>query len=329
MRALVIGATGIIGNHVVRSLLEQQIEVRCFSRGLTPSINLEGLDVERQSGDLNDTSSLSRAIRGCSWIFHTAPYYPLNMFDLAGHVRSAMEGIGKVLQVCAQHSIDRFVYTSSLTTIGKPKEGGLANETCAYDLAGRPPHPYFELKYLMEEEVRRVAKEEKFPAVMVNPTGCFGPYEMKPPNLCLIPQLLKGRIPVIVDRPMNIVDVADVGRGHVLAAQKGIVGERYILGGPNVATRWLLETICRLGGRRPPQISLPLSLALIPPYLAEWGARLMGKKVSPISILGLRFLQYGQHFSLQKAEKELGYRCSNMEPCLERAIGWFKKIGYC
>lgn len=328
MKALVIGATGIIGNHVVRSLLHEGMEVRVFSRGVTPSTNLENLDVERTQGDLNEATSLSKAIKGCNWIFHTAPYYPTNTFNRKDHLKKAMAGIATVLKVCADNSIDRLVYTSSLTTIGpsgSPKK--LADETCSYQLIKNPPHPYFEVKYYMEEEVKKWAK--KIPAVIVNPTGCFGPYELKPVNLCLIPQLINRKIPAYVKGPINVVDTADVGRGHLLAAKKGRVGERYILGGHNTEVPWVIKTICDLAKVKPPKMEVPLMLGLIP----AWGSELLAHYVlhrSPsIPILGLRFIQHGQHFDVSKAKEELGYQISPMEPCFERAIGWYKKIGYC
>lgn len=328
MRALVIGATGIIGNHVVRALLDEGIEVRAFSRGITPAYNLEGLKVEIFKGDLRDVDSLARAMDGCRWAFHTAAYYPTHPFDLKGHLRRAKEEIDGVIQAVSHSHVERFVYTSSLTTIGKPfYYGQLADESCRYNLK-KPPHPYFAVKYLMEEELRKKVYEG-FPVVIVNPTGCFGPYELKPPQLCLIPQLVKQKMPGYVDHAINVVDVADVGRGHVLAAKKGKIGERYILGGHNVSVKWVIQTICRTAGVPSPsfRISLPPALALA--WTTEFIGHYLLNKIALFPILGLRFIQYGQHMDLSKAQKELGLNPSPMEPCFERAVDWFKTIGYC
>jgi len=329
MKALVIGATGIIGNHVVRSLLEQGIEVRAFSRGTTSLENLEGLDVEWFKGDLYDGHSLSAAMGGCSWVFHTAPYYPTNAFQKEEHLKRGMKGLKSVLKAVSSQPIDRFVYTSSLTTIGPPPYfGQLADESCAYAMKDKPPHPYFAIKYLMEEEVKKQA-QKGLPAIIVNPTGCFGPYELKPVSLCLIPQLVRRRIPAYVDHAINVVDVADVGQGHFLAAKKGKIGERYILGGHNVDVAWTVETICKLAGVVPPRLSVPVQLAASVAWISEWISFHLLKKPPVFPLLGIRFVQYGQHLDISKATKELGYKASPMEDCFVRAIEWFRKIGYC
>lgn len=329
MKALVIGATGIIGNHVVRSLLSEGIAVRAFSRGVTPQLNLADLDVERCCGDMNDQVSLTQAMRGCDWVFHTASYYPTHTFDIKGHTRRAMHGIRSVIAAAKDAQVERLVYTSSLTTVGPPHEPGqLADETCGYQNVEGPPHPYFLVKYLMEQEIQKEACQGA-PFVTVLPTGCFGPYELKPPQLCLVPQLIKRKLPAYVLRPINVVDVADVGRGHILAAQKGKIGERYILGGHNVDSRWIIAKICAVGGVRPPALRVPLTLALLPAWLAEGVGHFILKDIPKISILGLRFIEHGQHLSSKKAQNQLGYTISPMEPCFERAIQWFKKINYC
>ncbi len=328
MKALVIGATGIIGNHVTRALLKEGHSVRAFQRGITPAKNLEGLDVERVRGDIKDADSLKSAMKGCNWVFHTAPYYPTSMFGVASHVDQALHGIESVLTAFESAGADRLVYTSSLTTIGVPAtEGVLADETCLFDKANLSAHPYFRVKYLMEERVREEAARG-LPAVIVNPTGCFGDFELKAPNLCLVPQLISGKIPAYIDRPINAVDVADVGRGHVLAAMKGKIGERYILGGHNLSAKSVIEGICKAGGVKAPKIQLPISLALSVSFVSEAIATLT-KSLPALPILGLKFLQYGQHLDISKAKSVLGYQPHPMEPCYERAIKWFREIGYC
>ncbi|MBX7148915.1 NAD-dependent epimerase/dehydratase family protein [bacterium] len=330
MKAFVIGATGIIGNHVVRSLVARGLPVRVFSRGLTPSKNLEDLNtVEIVKGDLYDTDSLARAMEGCTHLFHTAPYYPLNMFDTPGHLKSAMQGIESVLTAAKKVGIKRMVYTSTLTTIGKPHHSTeLADETCVYDLTAKQPHPYFAIKPLMEARMREAALKGEMDVVMVNPTGCFGPYELKPVELCLIPQLINKKIPAYIECPMNVVNVADVGEGHVLAMEKGRSGERYILGGFNTTTGDTIKKICEVAGVSPPKVKVPVKMALVPTLLSEYMAR-MTHSIPKLTSLGIRFAQYGQHLSIQKAVTELGYQPTSMEKCYEKAINWYQKIGYC
>lgn len=327
MKALVIGATGIIGNHVVRSLLKRGIHVRGLQRGVTPAANLKGLDIELVKGDATVASDLAGALKGCDWLFHTAPYYPMHTFQMQQHCDKGLAGIQTLIDVLKKNPVERFVYTSSLTTIGKStKANKLADETCAYDLLGQDPHPYFRVKYVMEEAVKKSANRTQ--AVIVNPTGCVGPFELKPANLCLVPQVVNRKIPAMVERPINLVDVADVGEGQVLAALKGRVGERYILGGFNTSTSWYIEAIARLSSVGAPKIKLPLGVALVPSYLSELIAYLRGT-IPALPILGLRFTQYGQHLSSEKAQTELGYNPEPIEPAIRRAIEWFRQVGYC
>lgn len=327
MKTLVIGSTGIIGNHVIRALLKEGHEVRAFARGVTPALNLEGLAVEKFQGDATDSATLERAFKGIDWVFHTAPYYPAHMFDTEGHIKKALVGVEAILKALANSSVSRLVFTSSLTTIGPAKLGQKwADETCAYSLSGKSPHPYFEVKFQMEEKILQAARAGA-PCVIVNPTGCFGPYELKPKSNCLVPQLLSRKVPGIINRPINVVDVADVGRGQVLAAIKGKVGERYILGGHNVWSTEIIRRICELGKVPPPPLTLPMFLALGVAKASEYLGRALHKNPA-IPLLGLKFLEYGQFLNSSKAIQELGYQISPMEPCLEAAIAWFKQIGY-
>jgi len=328
MKTLVIGATGIIGNHIVRELLEQGHEVIAASRGVTPSLNLEDLDIQRIKADITDVKSLEKAFKGIDWVFQAAAYYPGNSFQKAKHVKTALEGVRSVIQATKNSSIQRLVYTSSLTTIGRAKKGDLADEDLPYDLVGRDPHPYFLVKHLCEEELRYEADTKKCPIVIVNPTGCFGPYELKPKNMCLIPQLIERKVPAYVLNDINVVDTKDVAKGHILAAKKGRIGERYILGGHNMTMEMVIKEICELAGVKPPKLIVPIRLGLAACYVSETFDYVL-KRSPRLPALGLRFAQYGQHMSIDKATEELGYKVQPMTACYERAIEWYKKIGYC
>ncbi len=328
MKALVLGATGIIGNHIVRELLEQGHDVYAASRGVLPPVNLEGLNVRRVRCDLDDLQSLRDVFCGMDWVFQAAAYYPQNTFNKNQHVQSAMKGLNHVIQAALESGIKKLVYTSSLTTIGQVPKGELANETVAYNLTGHDPHPYFLVKHLSEIRLQEAFQQQKLPVVILNPTGCFGPYELKPKSMCLIPQLVNREIPTYVIRDINVVDTADVARGHVLAADKGRLGERYILGGHNQTTEMIIREICEVADVKPPRFAVPLQLGLGVCYLDE-GFNFLLKRKPRYSILGLRFAQYGQHFDLSKSENELGYSPQPMEDCYRRAIAWYHKIGYC
>jgi dihydroflavonol-4-reductase len=327
MKCLVLGATGIIGYHIVRELLERGHEVSALSRGIKPAVNLEGLDVRRITADLGDADALKGAFREQDWVFYAAGYYPGHAFGMEGHVRAASAQAQNVIEAALAAGIKKLIYTSSLTTIGKALDGKIADETCAYDLSGRDPHPYFRVKHVLEGMFSQAVREG-LSVVMVNPTGCFGPFELKDRNLCLIPQLKLGKIPGYVERPINVVDTADVARGHVLAAERGRTGERYILGAHNTTTGTMMREICDAIGAKPPHVKFPLPLALAVAYASEAVAVPFGS-TPLIPVLGVRFIQYGRHLSSAKAERELGYKPGPMRPCFERALGWYQKIGYC
>ncbi len=326
MKALVIGGSGIIGNHVIRALLSEGIIVRSLTRGITPSKNLDDLNVETMRGDASDEDTLLIAMKGCDWVFHTAAYYPTHMFDRKGHVNSALNSIRTFISAVSKSALNKVVYTSSLTTIGMAKT--LADETVPYNLAAKLPHPYFEVKYLMEDEIKKAALIKQLPITIVNPTGCFGPYELKPKNLCIIPQLVNQKMPAFVDHCINVVDAADVAKGHVESAKRGKNGDRVVLGGHNTTVFELITTICKVAKVKPPRFQVPLSIGLIPCFLSEC-IGYMTNTPPMLPILGLRFIQYGQKFDLSKQTQSLGVIPSPMEPCFERAINWYKKIGYC
>ena len=328
MKTLVLGGTGIIGNHILRELLNRGHEVFALSRGLTPALNLKGLAVKTIKADINDLAALTEAFQGMDWVFHAAAYYPKNAFGIDKHVANALAQTRTVITAARSSGIKRLVYTSSLTTIGHSKTDKIADETCAYDLFECDPHPYFKLKYLIEEEFRAAVAKDGFPVVMVNPTGIFGPYELKPVELCLVPQLARGKIPGYVLRPINVVDAADVAMGHVLAAEKGRIGERYILGGHNIDTKILMSQICEVLGVKAPKLKLPMGVALAVAYANEALSLVLGT-APRVPVLGLKFAEYGQALSSDKAIRELGYAIHPMSPCFERALKWYREIGYC
>lgn len=326
MKCLVIGGTGIIGNHIIRELLHQGHAVTTLSRGQTPAVNLKDLEVTTLHGDLNSEESLIKAFQGFDWIFNAASYYPANSFGMKQHVRLALKQIQNVITALRNTRPQRYVHTGSLTTIGMVPKGQLADESVAYNLFGKDPHPYFRLKYLVEEELKKAAQD--LPIVIVNPTGCFGPYELKTVSQCLIPQLKLRKIPAYFDSLINVVDTADVARGHISAAEKGEIGQRYILGGHNTTTKDLIHEICNVVDVKPPKLRIPISLAVGVATFNETLSLLFGLNPQ-LPLLGVRFAQYGQFISIDKAKRELDYQVHPMKPCFERAYEWYRQIGYC
>ncbi|OVE82050.1 hypothetical protein BVY03_02020 [bacterium K02(2017)] len=327
MKKLVVGATGIIGNHIVRELLKAGHEVIAANRSLDVAPNLDGLDVERVAVDLNDYQSLLKACKKADWVFMAAAYYPRDTFHKKKHIKISDSWTQNIIRATKEANIQKLIYTSSLTTIGKAPQKLLANEELGYDMVGRDPHPYFCVKHLAEQQLLKAYHQNDCPVVIVNPTGCFGPFELKPIHLCLIPQLLNKKLKLYVHSDINVVDTGDVARGHILAAERGRLGERYILGGHNITTEMLIKEICEVGAVKPPKIVVPIQMGVPVAFMGEF-VSMMLKKDPILPLLGLRFAQYGQHFSIDKAVDELGYEVSPMSQCYGQAIEWYKKLNY-
>lgn len=327
MKALVLGGSGFIGSHVVRALQDQGIGVRVMMRRQSSLKALEGVDCERVVGDLDNFDSIESALGGCEALFHVASYYPVYSYNGDSQKKRALTQMGHVLRA-ARHSptLKRMVYTSSLSTIGHPQEG-LGTEETPYDRQ-RLQGLYYEIKYLMEQEVLASAREG-LPVVVVNPTGVFGDYDVKPTSGIFILIMASGKIPFYIDGKMNAVDVRDVARAQVNALEKGRVGERYILGGHNSTIGELAKIISRLAGKRPPLFKMPLALGYLMAHSSEWFSRNISNKKKPaVPLVGMDFLKYGAHFDSSKAQKELDLHTTPLEETFGRALNWFKENAY-
>ncbi len=249
MKALVTGATGFVGAAVARALLREQWQVRVLARRGSDRRNLKSLDVEVSEGDLNDLDSLQRAAQGCDGLFHVAADYRLGARDPAELYRTNVEGTRNVLNAAQRSGVQRIVYTSSVATIGIPADGTPGDEQSANSLENMIGH-YKRSKYLAEEVVREAA-QDGISVVIVSPSTPVGPGDVKPtPTGQLVLDAAAGRMPAYVDTGLNIVHVDDVAAGHLLAYERGIAGERYILGGQDMSLREILEVIARLEGRK-------------------------------------------------------------------------------
>jgi len=327
MKAIVLGATGFIGSHVARALLNEGMDVRVLKRSIGPSKALEGLPIEEKIGDLNDVASLRRGFRGCEVLFHTAGYYPLYSFGKSKQKALALAQMENVLQAASETStLKKIVYTSSMSTIGKSKRG-LANEETPYD-PDRFKGLYYEIKYEMETRALEGAAEG-LPLVVVNPTAVFGDYDVKPTSGSLLVAIAKGRLPFIFDAKMNAVDVRDVARAQVAAMKKGEVGERYVIGGHNTTVWAMTHLVAQLAHVRPPMFRLPLVLGRWAAYASELvGRYLLHQNRPAVPHVGIDFLEYGMHYDTRKAQKKFGLNPTSLEETLERALTWFKRNGY-
>lgn len=324
---LVTGATGFVGAAVTRALLrEPGHQVRVLARPNSDRRNLAGLDVEIAEGSLEDAGSLSAALAGCRYLFHVAADYRLWVPDPAAMFRANVDGTRDLMLAALAAGVERVVYTSSVATLGIVK-GGSADEATPSgidDMIG----PYKRSKFAAEEVVRELIAERGLPAVIVNPSTPIGPGDIKPtPTGRVILEAAKGKVPAYVDTGLNLVHVDDVAAGELLAAERGIIGERYILGGENLALADILTEVARVVGRRPPVVKLPYAMVLPIAAGAEMMARLTGRE--PLTTLdGVRMSRKKMYFSSAKAGRELGYAPRPAIEAIADAVAWFGANGY-
>jgi dihydroflavonol-4-reductase len=323
---LVTGATGFVGAAVARALLAQGLPVRVLARPNSDRRNLAGLDVEIAEGSLEDTLSLARAVAGCRYLFHVAADYRLWVPDPAAMFRANVDGTRELMLAALATGVDRIVYTSSVATLGLVA-GGVADEATPSGI-GDMIGPYKQSKFTAEAAVQALIAERGLPAVIVNPSTPVGPGDIKPtPTGRIIVETAKGKMPGYVDTGLNLVHVDDVAAGELLAAERGVVGERYILGGENLTLAEILGAITQAVGRRPPSLKIPYAMILPIAAGAEMMARLTGRE--PFTTLdGVRMSRKKMYFSSAKAMRELGYGPRPARDAIVDAVAWFEANGY-
>jgi len=323
---LVTGATGFVGSAVARRLLARGRKVRVLVRRTSDKTNLKDLAVEMREGALEDATSLADALAGCGALFHVAADYRLFVSNPDTMYRANVDGTRALMEAALAQGVERIVYTSSVATLGIDSGGAPANETTPStldDMIG----PYKRSKFLAEAIVRTMAREQGLPAVIVNPSTPIGPRDIKPtPTGRLVVEAASGRMPAFVDTGLNLVHVDDVAVGHLLAEERGRIGERYILGGENLALREILRRIAVLVGRRPPRIGLPVRPLMPVAAIAETLARVTGKEPF-VTRDGLRLARKSMYFSSDRAMKGLGYAPRPVDQALSDAVVWFRRAG--
>jgi dihydroflavonol-4-reductase len=325
MIALVLGSTGCIGNNLVRACLARGWQVRAFRRATSQTWMLDGLDVEHVIGDLGDPASLVAAMRGCDLVFHAAAYYPQHSLAPQASLRQAVREMRSILACAARANVGRFIYTSSLTTIGPAGEPDrLADERDLY-LPGSTGSAYFETKWAMEAEAWR-AVAEGLPVVIVNPTAVFGPWDVKPTTGEILLNVARGRLPIWLDVDVNAVDVRDVATGQILAAERGRVGQRYVLGGENLALRDALQITATEAGVAPPRWRVSKGLVTGLVQIGEAVGRL--PLVKPLPLEHLKTLGEWRAISIAKAQDELGYGHRPFLDTVRTTLAWFRTHGY-
>jgi dihydroflavonol-4-reductase len=325
MRALVTGATGFVGAAVARALIKGGWQVRALARPGSDRSNLSNLPVEVCEGDLNQPESLEPALQGCEALFHAAADYRLGARDPGQLYRTNVEGTRAILAAASAAGVARIIYTSSVATVGIPKDGSPGVEETPVALENMIGH-YKRSKFLAEQVVSEAARAGA-PVVIVSPSTPVGPGDVKPtPTGQLVLDAAAGRMPAYVDTGLNIVHVDDVAAGHLLAYEHGRAGQRYILGGQDLTLRQILGQISALVGRKAPRIRLPYAAVLPMAYVAEAVAKITGHS-GRLTLEGVRMSRKHMFFSSEKAVRELGYTWRAPVIAFEDAIRWFRDSG--
>jgi len=328
MKTLITGASGFVGSAVLRQLIIAGHSVCALVRTKSDRRNLVGLDVEIVTGDLTDRGSLDRALVGCSTLFHVAADYRLWVPHPQEIYETNVTGTRNIMLAAANAGVTRIVYTSSVATLGLTPDGSPADEDSPVSLEDMIGH-YKRSKFLAEAEVKRLADEEGLPVVIVNPSTPVGPRDVRPtPTGRMIVDAASGRMPAFVDTGLNLVHVDDVAIGHLLAFERGKIGERYVLGGQNMTLKEILCELAAITGQRPPRICLPHRLVLPIAYVTEACARLTRGKEPRITLVGVRLAKKKMFFSTDKAKRVLGSHPRPVKEALAEAVDWFRENGY-
>lgn len=315
---LVTGASGFLGWHVARLLLERGHSVRALVR---KGSRVSGLDVEVISGDLREPASLEAAVAGCGLVFHVAADYRLWARDPRELYRSNVDGTRNLLEAARRAGVERVVYTSTVGCIGMPAEGLGDEQTpvALSDMAG----DYKRSKFLAEQAAREFAAAG-LPVVIVNPTAPVGDHDVKPtPTGQTVLDFLNGKIPAFIDTGLNIVDARDVAEGHLLACERGRAGERYILGSENLTLAGILRILANITGRKAPTVRLPYAVAYCAGVCSTAWAEVTGAPPR-VPIEAVRMARKKMWVTHEKARRELGFHPGPAEGALERAVEWFR-----
>ncbi|MBM4122931.1 MAG: NAD-dependent epimerase/dehydratase family protein [Nitrospira sp.] len=333
MKVLVIGATGQLGSNLVRALLARGDHVRALLRPILAHqqalhhLTIKGLDIERVTGDLNDPSSLTEACQGAQVVYQAASYYPAQTIPAATAVAQALAETKNLLNAVRSTSVERLVFTSTLTTIGFPKDPTrLADEDCPF-VSCYPNNPYLMSKAAMEQAVLEAARGG-LPAVVVNPTGFYGPYDSKPTSGTQILMIARRLMPAYIQGPVNVIDVRDVAVGMIRAAERGRVGERYILGNWNTTQKELNELIAKVAGVMAPLAPMPYEVARLGSKFGDWAFRTVLRKPAPVPGFFVEMLRHMQQYDCSKAIGELDYPRNPVANAIRDALTWFRANGY-
>jgi dihydroflavonol-4-reductase len=332
MKSFVTGASGFIGANLVHELNARGHEVRALLRPGADVRGLEGADCERVAGDVSDRAALVNAMRGCDCCFHVAASYHLWLRDYAPMYAANVEGTRNVLEAAAEAGCSRIVYTSTVGCIGLPRE--VSGEVTPTDedtpVSEAQMSNHYKISKWRAEVAARELAANGLPIVIVNPSAPVGPRDVKPtPTGKVIVDFLNRAMPAYLDTGLNWVHVRDVAVGHILAAERGRVGERYILGHAdgNWTMKRALDVLAEITGLPAPKFRVPHAVALGAAHVDELIARFTGKPPKA-PLAGVRMAKYKMFFNPAKAVRELGLPQTPPEQALRDAVEWFRARGY-
>jgi len=332
MNCFVTGGSGFIGANLVHELVARGHRVKALLRPGSDVRGLQGAEFERVEGDVADHAALTKAMRGCDWCFHVAASYHLWLRDYAPMYAANVDGTRNVIEAAADAGCSRIVYTSTVGCIGLPKSANGAvvptDENAPVSEAQMSNH--YKLSKWKAEVVARELAAKGLPVVIVNPSAPIGPRDVKPtPTGKVIVDFLSREMPAYLDTGLNWVHVRDVAIGHILAAEKGRIGERYILG--NSVGNWTMkqafDVLAEITGLPAPKFQVPYFVALAAAHFDEALSKLTGRPPkAPLG--GVRMAKYKMFFSPAKAIRELGLPQTPPKQALADAVGWFRDNGY-
>jgi dihydroflavonol-4-reductase len=326
--AFLTGGTGFVGASLARLLLKQGLKVKALARKGSDRRNLDGLPVEIVEGGLTDKSAIEAGVKGCRYAFHVAADYRIWIPNPDDMYAANVAGTETVLRAAAAAGAERIVHCSSVAAVKVPDDHTPVDETSEYASLDVIVGHYKKSKFLADVLARKLAKDEGLPVVVVNPAAPIGPYDIKPtPTGKMVVDFLNGRIPSYIDTGLNIVHVEDVALGHWLAAQKGRIGERYILGGENLTLKQVLDMLASVTGLPAPRFKTPYAIAYAFGAVDTAIATMRG--TTPLAPLdAIKMAKHYMWFSSEKAKKELGFSPRPARQALKDAAEWYRANGY-
>jgi dihydroflavonol-4-reductase len=327
MKVFITGATGFVGSHVARTLVAQGAELRLLVRSTSRLDNIADLRAETATGDLRDPESLKKAMAGCEFVFHVAADYRLWVRDPEQMYRSNVEGTRAIIRAAQESGVRRVIYTSSVATMGFTREGHIAGEDSPVSIKEMVGH--YKRSKFMAEQIALEAGISGANVVVVNPTTPIGEYDIKPtPTGRIVVDFLKRKFPAYVDTGLNLADVKEVARGHLLAMEKARPGQRYILGGENLTLKQILDKLSVLTGLPAPTMQVPHMVAMGFAVFDQFFTGTILGKEPRATIDAVKMGRKKMFASSAKAERELGYKVIPVENALRRAVDWFQEHGY-